>query len=170
MQNINHIFNIACIENINSKRSKKRSGKIEKFFGYEIKVKTECNSTFLRMLAHGELPDYDTFFFNEDGTLKASYVSSLTISRTIEDHRILIDLDLATENSMRFLHVVIPEFKILPVMGFEYLVRFTVRIKTTDDELLFLNQAVQQEQVIFSIEEPPKIGAIFDEDSGVGYE
>lgn len=156
MQSINHTFEMASIENINSKRGK--VGKTEKFFGYDIKVKAECKADFLKSLAHGDPPDFDAFFFEEDGTLKPSYVSNFTISRSIEDHKLLIDLDLVSENIMRFLKITIPEFKIMPVMGFEYLVRFNIRVETNEDELLFLNRAVQQEQVILSIEEPIQTG------------
>jgi len=157
MQNINQKFEVANIENINSKRGK---GKAEKFFGYDIKVKTECTEDFLKLLAHGIPPDYNAFFFDDDGSLKPSYVSSFTISRDIVEHRLLIDLDTATnDDTMRLMNISITDFKIIPVMGFEYLVRFTVRTQTNDDELLFLNRARQLDNVILTIEEPIQIGA-----------
>lgn len=155
MDSINHTFDISKIESINSK-TKKMKRRV-KFLGYNIAVKTECDSSFLKELALGDAPNFDDFFFEEDGTLKSTFISEFLVSRSISDHKLIIDFDLVNEESMMFVKIDIEGFKITPVFGKLYSVKFTVHLDPNDDELLFLNQAVQKDQLKISIIEPPQL-------------
>ncbi len=155
MDSINHTFDVSKIESINSKTKKVK--RRVKFLGYNVAIKTECDSTFLKALTLGDAPDFDDFFFEEDGTLKSTFISEFLVSRSISEHKLLIDFDLVNEETMMFIKIDIEDFKITPVFGKLYSVKFTVLLEPDDEELLFLNQAVQKDQLKISIIEPPQL-------------
>lgn len=157
MQNINHVFQAAKIENISSKS--KKTPKREKFIGYTLKIKAECDSSFLKALSHGEPPDYDDFFFDENGTLKSTFISDFNISREISGHRLGIKIDSIDDEedkNMMFLNIDVSQFRLAPVFGKLYVIKFIINLEPADDELLFLNEAVKKDQLTISILEPPK--------------
>lgn len=159
MQNINHTFEVASLQGISSKKGKGKNKK--KFFGYALRIKAECNATFLQLLAYDSPPNYDKFFFDSDGLLLASHVSALTLDRTLKHHKLLIELDELTEKEMRFLDIEINGFNVAPTLSYVYAINFSILLQTTDDELAFLNRAVKQDNISLSIEEPPQIGMDF---------
>lgn len=152
MQNIKHRFDIACITGIQSKKIK--IGKSRELLAYDIKIKVECNETFLQSLSYGTPPKYNQFLFEDDGVLKADGISNFVIERDIVEHRLLIDLELVEPTMMHFNDIQFSDFKIKPIIGFEYLIVFSIRIETNDDELLFLNKAAKQKEVVLTIEPP----------------
>lgn len=159
MQNIEHRFEIACITGIQSKKIK--IGKSKELLAYDIKIKVECNETFLQSLSYGTPPEYNQFLFEDDGVLKADGISSFIIEREIREHLLLVDLDLAKPTMKLFNDIQFSDFKVKPIIGFEYLVIFSIRTQTNDDELLFLNEAAKQKEVVLTIK-PPNDETIFE--------
>lgn len=155
MDGINYTFETSKIDSISSKTRKKKNK--EKYCGYKIGVSTECDSDFLKSLAIGKAPNYDDFFFEDDGSLKSSCISDFTVARPISDHKIKLDFDLVSEQNMIFLNTSIEGFKVSPIFGKLYRVKFVVNLEPNDDELLFLNEAVKKDQLIVSILEPPQM-------------
>lgn len=164
MHGVNYNFRTAKVEKLLQKVD--RQGKTDKSLGYGINVTAECDSSFLNALAAGKAPDYDEFFFDEEGALKPTFINSFSISRKLPEHKLEIEFDSvsASEKKMLFINVEIKNITVTPLFGKQFKVKFLAQISPNDDEILFINHAVLKESLHVRIIEPPQIGLDLEQD------
>lgn len=154
MENIDYRFEKIEITGIQSKRGK--VGKKKHFNGFLLKIKAECNADFIKKLSYDVPPDYDKFYFDSDGAVKAHCIDVFTIVRTVEDHKMTIEIE-DTYAALNFTDINIFNFTVSPVIGFEYVIKFSLLIEPSEDQLIFIQRAIQSEDIILTIQAPEKM-------------
>lgn len=144
----------AVITNLNPRPEK--HGKTEKALAYDINFKiVEVDCEVLQQLSVDEKMDYQGFFYDDKGAVKASGIGKLVFGREYEEHYIRIDFELAvTEKFIRFKPNKIRNFVAEPTFGKKMNLTFQAQLNPSDEDLVFLNHALTKDKVLLTIEGP----------------
>lgn len=143
------------ITNLNPRPENK--GKKEKELAYDINVKMEISIGILDKLAVNEKLNYSEFFFDKKGEVRHTGIESLVFNREFDEHWLIVDMDLVTEQRETFGPLKLKKFKATPVFGHRVILTFQAQCKPRDEELVFINKALIKQEVLISTRVPDQI-------------
>lgn len=144
----------AMVTNVNIRVEK--HGPDEKRAGVDIDFNMVVPAKWLNKLGVDSKIDWAGELFEKNGEIKESGVERLTFSRTYEEHGLIIQMDNVSKDQIEMDDITIKKISAKPEFGKKMKVHLQAQCHPSDDAFLFIRDALEKDQILLSVKEPPQ--------------